>query len=111
METVAPVMMACQLLPASPEKLASPTGMVNIVGFATAIRGQRKAFQLPMKLKMARMARAGVTRGRTTVKKIRNSPFPSTRAASMRSSGIVPMNWRIRKTPKALIMPGNMMPQ
>src|SRR5208337_2072496 len=73
METVAAVMMVCQLLPASPEKLASPTGRVNIRGVAAAIRGQRKAFQFPMKLKIARIASAGATRGRTTVKTIPSS--------------------------------------
>ena len=44
--------------------------------------------------------------GRTMRVKIPNSPVPSTRAASRRSSGSERQYCRIQKTPKALAIPG-----
>ena len=82
-----------------------------ILGVLETIRGQRKAFQSPMKLKIASVASAGLTSGKVILKNIPNSDIPSIRAASRRSSGTDSINCRIRKTPNALIIPGNMMPQ
>ena len=58
---------------------------------------------------MARLASAGRTSGKATLRKMANSPMPSMRAASSRSLGTESKNCRIRNTPKALIRPGNMM--
>jgi hypothetical protein len=63
------------------------------------------------KVKMALAASAGVHRGTTTCQKIRNSPAPSTRAASSSSSGIDVMYCRSRKMPNAPTMPGRISPQ
>jgi len=62
-------------------------------------------------VKIASAATAGFTSGIAICAKMRNSPKPSSRAASSRSFGTPAKNCRIRKTPKALITPGNMMPQ
>ena len=75
------------------------------------ISGQRNAVQLPRKVKIASADSAGVTSGIATFHQIANSFSPSMRAASRKSSGTVSKNCFIRKTPKAVIMPGNMMPQ
>jgi hypothetical protein len=98
-------------LEASLEKLASPTGRVKVVGLEAIISGQKNAFQFPMKLKIARVAKAEVDRGIATVRNIQNSFCPSLLAASSKSSGIDSMNWRIKNMPKALTIPGNIIPQ
>jgi hypothetical protein len=93
------------------EKYDTPTGRVYIFGVCATMRGHRKAFQLPMKLKIASVASAGLTRGITILMNMPNSETPSILAASSRSSGMVDMNCFIRNTPKALIIPGNIMLQ
>ncbi len=75
------------------------------------ISGQMNAVQLPRKTKIASAASAGLTSGIATVHQICSSFSPSMRAASMKSSGTVSKNCFIRKVPKAVIRPGNMMPQ
>ena len=74
------------------------------------IRGQRKSFQVPMNVNMASVTRIGLHRGRMSDRYILKSPAPSIRAASMRLSGIESANWRIRKIPNTLAIPGMMTP-
>ena len=73
--------------------------------------GQRKAVQLPRKVKIASADSAGATRGMAMRHQIWNSPSPSTRPASRSSSGTPSKNCFMRKVPKPVIIPGNMMPQ
>ena len=75
------------------------------------ISGQMNAVQLPRKMKIASAEIAGVTSGTATFHQMANSFSPSMRAASRKSSGTVSKNCFIRNVPKAVIMPGNMIPQ
>ncbi|MOA51449.1 hypothetical protein D3C78_1745960 [compost metagenome] len=75
------------------------------------ISGQKNAVQFPRKVKMASAEMAGTTMGMAIFHQMVNSLSPSTRAASRKSFGTPSKNCFIRKVPKAVIMPGNMMPQ
>src|SRR5262245_19526034 len=108
---LAPVMISSQQICDSTEKVVRPTGSVQRVGLVVTISGQMKAVQFDRKVKIARAERAGVTSGMAMVHQIWNSLRPSTRAALRKSSGTVSKNCFMRKVPKAVIMPGNMMPQ
>ncbi|MNR63979.1 hypothetical protein D3C85_1864650 [compost metagenome] len=66
---------------------------------------------MPRNVKIASAESAGVTSGIATFHQMVNSLSPSTRAASRKSSGTPSKNCFIRNVPKAVIMPGNMMPQ
>ena len=63
-ESVAPVMTRCQSEVNSLEKNCRPTGSVNIFCEEVTISGQRKAFQLPRKLKIQRAPMAAMLSGR-----------------------------------------------
>src|SRR6516164_5443338 len=106
-----PVMIISQSVWNSPDSDASPTGTVYRSGLVVTMSGHRNAVQLPRNVKIASADSAGVTSGSATCQKILNSPNPSTRAASINSSGTPRKNWRIKNTPKPVIIPGNMMPQ
>ena len=69
-----------------------------------------KTFQVPRKLKAASVTRIGRSSGSTTLRKIWNSPAPSTRAASSSSSGMPRAYWRIMKMPKMLASAAIMTP-
>jgi hypothetical protein len=70
--------------------------------------GQRKSFQRSMNVSSPRTAAAGRRIGKTTETKIRVVDAPSTRAASMSSSGIAWAAYcRMRKTPKPLTRKGS----
>jgi len=47
--------------------MARPGGRVSMFGSFITISGHRKSFQWPMKVKIARVTRAGFARGRTMV--------------------------------------------
>ena len=53
----------------------------------------------------------GLIMGNTTLKKVRSSPAPSTRAASRISSGTCIKAWRSMKMPKALVAWGRIKDQ
>ena len=90
---------------------ASATGSVYLSSVCATTSGQRKLFHDVRNVRIPSVASAGPQSGRITEKKIRSSPAPSMRAASMKSFGTVSKNCFIRKVPNAVIMPGNMMPQ
>lgn len=60
--------------------------------------------------KIATTASAGRHSGSMIRVKMRQSPAPSIRAASMSSSGIVSMYWRSRKTPVGVAAGGMIRP-
>ena len=68
--------------------------------------GQVNESQCCRKVKIVSVATAGMQSGMTMRPKIISSLAPSIRAASISSLGIVRMNWRIRKMPKAETMNG-----
>ena len=59
-----------------------------------------------MKKIRPRLVRPGAMIGRMMRRKMVNSPAPSMRAASIRSSETDRMYWRMKKMPKALAAPG-----
>src|SRR4029450_7330146 len=63
--------------------------------------GPKKSLKQKRNSNSATAAMAGLARRRNTETRIRNSPQPSTRAASAYSSGIVMKNCRRRKIEKA----------
>jgi len=71
-----------------------------------ATSGHRKLFHDARKVRMPRVASGGPHSGMTTRAKMRSSPAPSMRAASMSSSGMPSMNWRMRNTPSGVVMNG-----
>ena len=73
------------------------------------MNGQKKLFHAPTKMNRNSIAAAGRAATTPTVQNVRIMDAPSTRAASMSSSGTA---WRrycvIQKTPKALVSAGMM---
>jgi len=76
----------------------------------TTINGHRKSFQFPRNVKMITTDRAGLANGKQIRQKRPNSDTPSIRPASSNSLGMLPMNWRMTNTPKAVSMPGIRIP-
>ena len=73
------------------------------------MNGQKNWFHAPTKVKRNSIAAAGRAATTPTVQKVRSCDAPSTRAASMSSSGTVWLRYCvIQKTPKALVSDGTM---
>ena len=70
----------------------SATGSVYMSSVCAATSGHRKLFQLDRNVRMASVAIAGPHCGRMIWKKMRSSPAPSMRAASISASGMPAMN-------------------
>src|SRR5699024_615498 len=87
-----------------------PTDNVYNDSSLATISGQRKLFQPAINVKITWTANIGFDNGRISLKKINISLPPSNRAASIRSSGIVVINWRIKNILKAEIKPGKIIP-
>src|SRR5690606_24856046 len=75
--TADPAVIMFHCAPTSPENSDSPTGSVYICRDSATIRGHKYAFQLPMKVRMARAAREGFTRGKAMRQYSPNSLRPS----------------------------------
>src|SRR5699024_4073332 len=91
-------------------KSAKPTDNVYNDSSLATISGHRKLFQPAINVKITWTANIGFDNGRISLKKINISLPPSNRAASIRSSGIVVINWRIKNILKAEIKPGKIIP-
>src|SRR5262249_47122494 len=79
-----------------------PIDSTQLCGLSLVYRsGRKKSLNVYRSEKSATAAMPGLARRRTTVVRIRNSPQPSTRAASKYSSGMVRKNWRRRKIENA----------
>ena len=89
---------------------ASATGSVWTDSSWATIIGHRKSFQRQITEKIATTASAGRHSGSTMRRKIRHSPAPSMRAASISSSGSVSMYWRSRNTPVGVAAGGMIRP-
>ena len=64
-------------------KLSRPSVTTFMLGEFTTISGQNSSFHVHMNFTITSVASAGFTEGRITRQKIRSSPAPSMRAASM----------------------------
>ncbi len=74
------------------------------------MNGQKKLFHALTKVNSPSIAAAGRAAGTPTVRNVRNEVAPSTRAASMSSSGTAWRKyWVIQNTPNALVSAGTMM--
>ena len=58
-----------------PAKLATATGRVYMLSSVEIINGHRKLFHEPVKLRMPKVARAGLHRGNTIRLNVKNSPL------------------------------------
>jgi len=86
--------------------------VVNISVLLIRIKGQRKLFQICIKIITPNTLRPGTITGSTTDQYIRNSEKPSTRAACKRSSGIAPLIYcRIKNMPSGGIVLGRIKAQ
>src|SRR6201999_4444387 len=76
-------------VPLAPANVDRPTSTGWIDSLLVITSGHRKLFQLPMKVLIAMIARAGRTAGTPMLQSTRIRPAPSTVAASRISCGIV----------------------
>ena len=89
----------------------SVTGLSSVL-LVTIMSGRRKLFQVATKMNRKIVTIAGARSRSTMVKKMRNSPAPSIRAASSSSSGTdVAAYMRPRKTPNGLTQLGMIIDQ
>ena len=89
-----------------PNKVMMPTVIGILLISDTITMGQTKAFHAIMKIKIARVAKAGLQRGNTILKNTPQSPQPSNFAASESSGGMTSIYFRIRRTPKTCAQKG-----
>src|SRR5690606_3134127 len=86
----------------------SATVSVGFLALRT-MNGQKKFVQVATKVNSPSIAAAGRAAGSATCQNVRIIDAPSTRAASISSSGSVPRRyWVIQKTPNAVTMAGTM---
>src|SRR5690606_8494072 len=97
--TTAPAIIISTSMMCSRDSAASATGSVYCAWSASTISGHMKSFQAARKVNTASVSSTGRRSGRTTCTKIRSSPTPSMRAASISASGIERAYWRTRKIP------------
>jgi hypothetical protein len=84
--------------------------MVNIsVEFAT-IKGQMNKLQVYTQFTMEMAAIGERLKGRMMLRKTLHSEAPSTRAASISSSGMLIIFWRRKKMPELIMISGKIRP-
>src|SRR5690625_2504795 len=92
-------------------RVDSATGTVKLSLPCSTTIGHRKSLQRAMKARITSTPMSGPQVGSTTWKKARNSPAPSTRAASTKASGTESMNCRAMKMPTTSKAVGRMTAQ